>query len=288
MSSTRTSSRAPGAASGCTAGDAPGSRAGPASPDSPAAPCGALAGSSPTSAIRIVCACRRPADSGTTPIPTPAPSAWNVANALTVTRILLVPVFAVLVGLTTRERAQTQWRALETLSGHFLDVVCGLPTLVAYGRAERQTATIAEVSQRHRRATMRTLRLAFMSAAALELLATISVAIVAVLVGQLEQEAREPHRHVEQGHALAHARRLAHAGAEQLQQPHPVDGAAGTGEKVEAAREQREGQIGQNLALGSVAQAHIVEMDDFPVGDHARISVLRLVRTGDVSGYSEH
>ena len=59
----------------------------------------------------------------------------------------------------------------------------GCPTLVSYGRAERQAEQIGEVSQRHRAATMRTLRLAFLSSAALELLATISVAIVAVSVG---------------------------------------------------------------------------------------------------------
>ena len=59
----------------------------------------------------------------------------------------------------------------------------GLPTLVGYGRAQRQARTIGEVSQRHRRATVETLRIAFLSSAALELLATLSVAVVAVSVG---------------------------------------------------------------------------------------------------------
>ena len=76
--------------------------------------------------------------------------------------------------------AERRWAALSSLAGHFLDVMRGLPTLVGYGRAERQVDVIAEVSQHHRRATMSTLRLAFMSSAALELLASISVAIVAV------------------------------------------------------------------------------------------------------------
>lgn len=95
----------------------------------------------------------------------------------------LVPVFAVLVGLTTRDRARRQWRALEALSGHFLDVVRGLPTLVAHRRAEAQVATIRSVTHRHRRATLETLKVAFASSSVLELVATLSVAVVAVTVG---------------------------------------------------------------------------------------------------------
>ncbi|WP_406832952.1 thiol reductant ABC exporter subunit CydD [Pedococcus sp. KACC 23699] len=107
---------------------------------------------------------------------------WRSALVVVLT-LPLLPVFAALIGATTRDATQQRWQALASLSGHFLDVVRGLPTLAAYGRAERQTAVIAEVSQRHRRATMATLRLAFLSSAALELLATICVAIVAVIVG---------------------------------------------------------------------------------------------------------
>ena len=107
---------------------------------------------------------------------------WPSA-AIVVGTVWLLPLFAALIGATTQEDTERRWGALTDLSGHFLDVMRGRPTLVAYGRAERQVDTIGEVSQRHRRATMRTLRLAFMSAAALELLATISVAIVAVAVG---------------------------------------------------------------------------------------------------------
>jgi ATP-binding cassette subfamily C protein CydD len=95
----------------------------------------------------------------------------------------LLPLFAALIGATTRDATERRWGALADLSGHFLDVVRGLPTLVAYGRGQRQVKTIGEVSQTHRRATMATLRLAFLSSAALELLATICVAIVAVTVG---------------------------------------------------------------------------------------------------------
>lgn len=107
---------------------------------------------------------------------------WRSAVVVVLT-VPLLPIFAALIGATTQEDTERRWGSLRDLSGHFLDVMRGLPTLVSYGRAERQVEVIGEVSQRHRRATMRTLRLAFLSAAALELLATISVAIVAVVVG---------------------------------------------------------------------------------------------------------
>ncbi|MGZ6754323.1 MAG: thiol reductant ABC exporter subunit CydD, partial [Nocardioides sp.] len=95
----------------------------------------------------------------------------------------LVPVFGILVGLATRDRAERQWRALASLSGHFLDVVRGLPTLVAFRRAEAQSARIRDVTDRYRRASLGTLRIAFASSAVLELVATLSVALVAVTVG---------------------------------------------------------------------------------------------------------
>ncbi|KRF28166.1 thiol reductant ABC exporter subunit CydD [Phycicoccus sp. Soil802] len=107
---------------------------------------------------------------------------WLSALVVVLT-LPLLPVFAALIGATTRDATERRWGALADLSGHFLDVVRGLPTLVAYGRGERQVRTITDVSQGHRRATMATLRLAFLSSAALELLATICVAIVAVTVG---------------------------------------------------------------------------------------------------------
>ncbi|TPG17956.1 thiol reductant ABC exporter subunit CydD [Pedococcus bigeumensis] len=107
---------------------------------------------------------------------------WLSALVVVLT-LPLLPLFAALIGATTRDATERRWGALADLSGHFLDVVRGLPTLVAYGRGDRQVKTIGEVSQAHRRTTMVTLRLAFLSSAALELLATICVAIVAVTVG---------------------------------------------------------------------------------------------------------
>ena len=95
----------------------------------------------------------------------------------------LVPVFGILVGQATEARARSQWRALASLSGHFVDVMRGLPTLVAFRRAEGQADAIRAYTDSYRRRALRTLRLAFASSAVLELVATLSVALVAVTVG---------------------------------------------------------------------------------------------------------
>jgi len=95
----------------------------------------------------------------------------------------LVPVFGALVGRATAEHARQRWRALATLSHHFLDVVSGLPTLKVFGRAKAQREAIGAVTGEYRRATMGTLRVAFLSSLVLELVATVSVAMVAVGVG---------------------------------------------------------------------------------------------------------
>ena len=95
----------------------------------------------------------------------------------------LVPVFMWLVGRHSERRTQERWEALALLSTHFLDVVRGLPTLRAFNRAEAQADEVERVSDRYRRATMGTLRVAFLSGAVLELAATVGVALVAVTVG---------------------------------------------------------------------------------------------------------
>ncbi len=106
-----------------------------------------------------------------------------LAAVIVVTTLPLVPLFGALVGLATRDRARAQWRVLASLAGHFVDVVRGLPTLVAYRRADAQSASIRAVTHRYRRAALHTLRVAFASSAVLELVATLSVALVAVVVG---------------------------------------------------------------------------------------------------------
>ncbi|MDX2704080.1 thiol reductant ABC exporter subunit CydD [Streptomyces sp. PA03-6a] len=105
-------------------------------------------------------------------------------SALTIALTLpLIPVFMVLIGWATQARMDRQWQLLARLSGHFLDVVAGLPTLKVFGRAKAQAESIRAITADHRRATMRTLRITFLSSFALELLSTISVALVAVGVG---------------------------------------------------------------------------------------------------------
>jgi len=95
----------------------------------------------------------------------------------------LVPLFAVLVGLATRERAQERHEADVRLATHFLDVVRGLATLRLFDRAERQVGVVAELTDRHRAATLRVLRVAFLSSAALDLVGTLAVGLVAVETG---------------------------------------------------------------------------------------------------------
>ena len=95
----------------------------------------------------------------------------------------LVPVFMWLVGRYTERRARERWQALALLANHFLDVVRGLPTLRAFNRSRAQAGRIAEVSEEYRRATMGTLRIAFLSGSILELAATLGIALVAVVVG---------------------------------------------------------------------------------------------------------
>ncbi len=95
----------------------------------------------------------------------------------------LIPLFAVLIGWHTRAQTQRQWRLLALLGGHFLDVVAGLPTLKLFGRARAQEETIKEFASAHRKATMTTLRVAFLSALALELIAALATALVAVEIG---------------------------------------------------------------------------------------------------------
>ncbi|MFF4030658.1 thiol reductant ABC exporter subunit CydD [Streptomyces sviceus] len=106
-----------------------------------------------------------------------------VSAAIIVGTLPLIPVFMVLIGWATQSRMDRQWQLLSRLSGHFLDVVAGLPTLKVFGRAKAQAESIRRITGEYRQATMRTLRIAFISSFALELLATLSVALVAVTIG---------------------------------------------------------------------------------------------------------
>ncbi|MER8194737.1 thiol reductant ABC exporter subunit CydD [Streptomyces microflavus] len=106
-----------------------------------------------------------------------------VSAAIIVVTLPLIPLFMILIGWATQSRMDRQWQLLSRLSGHFLDVVAGLPTLKVFGRAKAQAESIRTITSQYRRATVRTLRIAFLSSFALELLATLSVALVAVTIG---------------------------------------------------------------------------------------------------------
>ncbi|GAB3147524.1 thiol reductant ABC exporter subunit CydD [Amycolatopsis stemonae] len=107
---------------------------------------------------------------------------WVAAVVVGLT-VPLIPVFMILIGRYTQRDVRRQWRALSVLGDHFLDLVAGLAELTAFGRARAQLRSLREITGKYRAHTMRTLRVAFLSALVLELLATLSVALVAVSIG---------------------------------------------------------------------------------------------------------
>lgn len=107
---------------------------------------------------------------------------WVSALVFTVT-VPLIPLFMVLIGTLADRRTSRRWRALQRLGGAFLDVLQGIATLKVFGRATDRLQVIRDVSEGFRRETMGTLRIAFLSAMVLELLAAVSTALVAVTIG---------------------------------------------------------------------------------------------------------
>ncbi len=95
----------------------------------------------------------------------------------------MIPLLMILIGKAANWQSRRQWTQLSRMSAHLLDVLQGLPTLKIFGRSREQAATIAAVSEQFREATMSVLRVAFLSAFVLEMLATISTAIIAVEIG---------------------------------------------------------------------------------------------------------
>ncbi|GAA2806819.1 thiol reductant ABC exporter subunit CydD [Kribbella solani] len=116
---------------------------------------------------------------------------WPSALIVLVT-LPLIPLFMVLVGLATKAATARQWATLQTLAQHFLDVLAGLGTLKVFGRSRAQVETIRRLSDQQRRTTLATLRIAFLSSLVLELVATLSVALVAVSVGLRLVDGRLP------------------------------------------------------------------------------------------------
>ncbi|MGV8894910.1 MAG: thiol reductant ABC exporter subunit CydC [Rhodoglobus sp.] len=106
-----------------------------------------------------------------------------VSALIVVVTVPLVPIFMALVGMHTRDRADAASATLQRLSDHLVELARGLPVLVGLGRVDEQSEALRQVSTEHRATTMLTLRTAFLSSLVLELISTISVAIVAVFVG---------------------------------------------------------------------------------------------------------
>ncbi len=106
-----------------------------------------------------------------------------LAAVIVAVTVPLIPVFMILIGTYTQSRVERQWSTMAALSGHFVDVVAGMSTLKAFGRASAQAATVKEIGDRYRSTTMGVLRISFLSSLVLEVLASLSVALVAVSIG---------------------------------------------------------------------------------------------------------
>ncbi|MEV0053445.1 thiol reductant ABC exporter subunit CydD [Saccharopolyspora shandongensis] len=109
-------------------------------------------------------------------------SDWVSALVIVIT-VPLIPLFAWLVGKYTEQRTSRAADAVQRLSGQLLELIRALPVLTAFGRARAQGEVVRRVSDSHRRTTIATLRIAFLSALVLELLSSLSVAMVAVGIG---------------------------------------------------------------------------------------------------------
>ncbi|MBM7771136.1 thiol reductant ABC exporter CydC subunit [Actinokineospora baliensis] len=107
---------------------------------------------------------------------------WPSAVVVALT-VPLIPLFAIVIGRYTEDRVSPAARATERLSGQLLELVRALPVLTAFRRASAQAEAVRVVSEAHRRSTLGVLRVAFSSALVLELIATLSVALVAVVIG---------------------------------------------------------------------------------------------------------
>ncbi|MFT3716043.1 MAG: thiol reductant ABC exporter subunit CydD [Gordonia sp. (in: high G+C Gram-positive bacteria)] len=95
----------------------------------------------------------------------------------------LIPVFMILIGLVTRDRTERKLASMATSTSRLMDLLTGLPTLRALGRAHGPAAQVQRLGQNLRTSSMSALRVAFLSGTALELIATLSVALVAVDIG---------------------------------------------------------------------------------------------------------
>ena len=106
-----------------------------------------------------------------------------VSAAVVLLTVPLVPFFMILIGRHTQERIDAAQESQDRISGHLLELARGLPVLVGLRRAGVQRRALERVSGQYHHATMATLRTAFVSGLALELIASLSVAVMAVFIG---------------------------------------------------------------------------------------------------------
>lgn len=107
---------------------------------------------------------------------------WQ-SGAIVLFTIPLIPIFGILIGKFTASATAKKWQSLGILSTYFLDLLSGLTTLKVYGRHKIQSEKLKQVGDDYRRETMGVLRISFLSSLALELVATLSVALLAVSIG---------------------------------------------------------------------------------------------------------
>ena len=110
------------------------------------------------------------------------PIDW-VSGLIMILTAPLIPLFMILIGKGTERLNKKQWRKLARMSAHFLDTIQGLTTLKIFNTSKREAQVIAKISEEYRHTTMSVLRVAFLSSLVLEFFATISIAVVAVLIG---------------------------------------------------------------------------------------------------------
>ena len=106
-----------------------------------------------------------------------------IIGAILIGTVPLIPLFMILIGKQAEKMNQEQWDRMSLLAGHFLDVLRGITTLKVFGRAKEQIQVISRLSNEFKDSTLRVLRVAFLSALVLELVSTISTAIIAVYLG---------------------------------------------------------------------------------------------------------
>ena len=109
--------------------------------------------------------------------------ALPIIGIILIVTVPLIPFFMILIGKQADRLNKEQWERMSFLSGHFLDVLQGITTLKLFGRAKDQIKVIGRLSEEFKDSTLKVLRVAFLSALVLELVSTISTALIAVYLG---------------------------------------------------------------------------------------------------------